>query len=46
MVKSLGAGVNVVEQAVSQHIAGAAIDIETTLLFLQNYRTEGGRGGT
>lgn len=46
MVKSLGAGIQVVEQAVAQHIAGASIDIETTLLFLQNYRTEGGRGGT
>ncbi|MCX7839210.1 MAG: DNA double-strand break repair nuclease NurA [Anaerolineae bacterium] len=46
MVKSLGAGVQVVEQSVAQHIAKASIDVETTLLFLQNYRTEGGRGGT
>lgn len=45
MVKSLGAGVNVVEQTVSQHVAGSSPDIEMTLLFLQNYRTEGGRGG-
>jgi len=46
MVKSLGAGVQVVEQSVAQHVAGASVDIETTLLFLQNYRTESGRGGT
>lgn len=46
MVKSLGAGVQVVEQSVAQQVAGASADIETTLLFLQNYRTEGGRGGT
>lgn len=46
MVKCLGAGVKAIEQTVAQHIAGAAVDIETTLLFLQNYRTEGGRGDT
>jgi hypothetical protein len=46
MVKSLSAGVNVVEQSVAQHVAGDALNIETTMLFLQNYRTEGGRGGT
>jgi hypothetical protein len=46
MVKSLGAGVAVVEQAVVQHVAGSNVDIETTMLCLQNYRTEGGRGGT
>jgi len=45
MVKSLGAGVAVVEQAVAQHVAGDSPDRETTMLFLQNYRTEGGRGG-
>ena len=45
MVKSLGAGVAVIEQAVAQQVAGDSPDIETTLLFLQNYRTEGGRGG-
>ncbi len=45
MVKSLGAGVQVVEQSIAQHVAGASVDVETTLLFLQNYRTEGGRGG-
>ena len=45
MVKSLGAGVAVVEQAVAQHVAGESPDVETTLLCLQNYRTEGGRGG-
>ena len=45
MVKSLGAGVAVIEQAVAQHVAGDSPDVETTLLFLQNYRTEGGRGG-
>jgi len=45
MVKSLGSGVAVIEQAVAQHVAGDSPDIENTLLFLQNYRTEGGRGG-
>ncbi len=45
MVKSLGAGVEVIEQAVAQHVVGESADIETTMLFLQNYRTEGGRGG-
>jgi len=45
MVKSLGAGVAVIEQTVAQHVAGDAPDVENTLLFLQNYRTEGGRGG-
>jgi hypothetical protein len=45
MVKSLGAGVAVIEQAVAQQVAGNATDVETTMLFLQNYRTEGGRGG-
>lgn len=45
MVKSLGAGVAVIEQSVSQHVVGSSADVETTLLYLQNYRTEGGRGG-
>jgi len=45
MVKSLGAGVSVIEQTVAQHVAEHSPDIENTLLFLQNYRTEGGRGG-
>jgi hypothetical protein len=45
MVKSLGSGVAVIEQAVAQHVAGDSPDVENTLLFLQNYRTEGGRGG-
>lgn len=45
MVKSLGSGVAVIEQAVAQHVVGSSTDIENTLLFLQNYRTEGGRGG-
>ncbi|MDE3098828.1 MAG: DNA double-strand break repair nuclease NurA [Verrucomicrobiota bacterium] len=43
MVKSLGAGVNAIEHAMAQHVAGTTPDIETTLLCLQNYRTEGGR---
>lgn len=45
MVKSLGAGVAVIEQSVSQHVVGNSADVETTMLYLQNYRTEGGRGG-
>jgi len=45
MVKSLGAGVAVIEQTVAQHVAGESADVEMTLLCLQNYRTEGGRGG-
>lgn len=45
MVKSLGAGVAVIEQAVSQYVTGNTSDIETTMLCLQNYRTEDGRGG-
>jgi hypothetical protein len=45
MVKSLASGVAVIEQAVAQHVAGSSPDIENMLLFLQNYRTEGGRGG-
>lgn len=45
MVKSLGEGVAVIEQTISQHVVAELSNIETTLLFLQNYRTEGGRGG-
>ncbi len=45
MVKSLGSGIAVIEQTVAQHVAGDSPDVENTLLFLQNYRTEGGRGG-
>ena len=45
MVKSLGAGVTVIEQSVAQHVVANSTDIETTMLCLQNYRTEGGRGG-
>jgi len=45
MVKSLGSGVSVIEQVVVQQVAGDAADLETTMLCLQNYRTEGGRGG-
>ena len=46
MVKSLGAGVSVIEQAVAQQTVDATSDVESTLLCLQNYRTEGGRGGS
>jgi len=45
MVKSLGSATGVLEQMVAQHVAGNAVDIETAMLFLQNYRTEGGGGG-
>ena len=45
MVKSLGAGVNVIEQTVSQQVIDQGLDIELKMLLLQNYRTEGGRGG-
>ena len=46
MVKSLGAGVSVIEQSIAQHAVGSSPDTETILLCLQNYRTEGGRGGS
>lgn len=46
MVKSLGAGVAVIEQVVAQQAVGGSPDVEATLLCLQNYRTEGGRGGS
>lgn len=45
MVKSLGSGVSVIEQTVAQHVADRGVDVELTMLCLQNYRTEGGRGG-
>lgn len=45
MVKSLGSGVNVIEQTVAQYVVDQGVDIELSMLFLQNYRTEGGRGG-
>ena len=45
MVKSLGAGVAVIEQAVAQQAVGSSSDVESVMLCLQNYRTEGGRGG-
>lgn len=45
MVKSLGSGVAVIEQTISQHVAESTPDVESTMLCLQNYRTEGGRGG-
>jgi hypothetical protein len=44
MVKSLGAGVTVIEQSVAQHVVANSKDVETTMLCLQNYRAEGGRG--
>jgi hypothetical protein len=46
MVKSLGAGVAVIEQTVAQHAVGTSADTEAALRCLQNYRTEGGRGGS
>lgn len=45
MVKSLGAGVSVIEQAVAQQAVGNSPNTEATLICLQNFRTEGGRGG-
>lgn len=45
MVKSLGAGVAVMEQTISQQVMDDGQDLELTMLLLQNYRTEGGRGG-
>ena len=46
MVKSLGAGVAVIEQSIAQHAVEYSPDVEGTMLCLQNYRTEGGRGGS
>lgn len=45
MVKSLGAGVSVIEQTIAQRVTDSGQDIELTMLLMQNYRTEGGRGG-
>ena len=45
MVKSLGAGVAVMEQTIAQYVTDNSDDIELTMLLLQNYRTETGRGG-
>ncbi len=45
MVKSLGAGVAAVEHSVAQSVTARMADAESTMLYLQNYRTEGGRGG-
>jgi hypothetical protein len=45
MVKSLGAGVSVLEQTVAQHVVDGGIDVQTSILCMQNFRTEGGRGG-
>ncbi len=44
MVRSLGAGVTVLELAINQHVADNAHDIEGALMLLRQYRTEGGRG--
>jgi len=45
MVKSLGAGLNVIEQTVSQQVVDQEPNLELSMVLLQNYRTEGGRGG-
>jgi NurA domain len=45
MVKSLGAGVAAIEQHVAQYVTGSISDVETTMICLMNYRTQGGRGG-
>lgn len=45
MVKSLGAGVSVLEQTVVQHVVDGGIDVQTSILCMQNFRTQGGRGG-
>lgn len=43
MVKSLGAGVNAVETAVGQYVIDQAENVEDSLQFLRQHRTEGGR---
>lgn len=43
MAKSLGAGVGVLEQTVSQYVLDGASDVEGSLLLLRQHRTEGGR---
>jgi hypothetical protein len=45
MVKSLGSAVAVIEQTIAQHVVDEGVDVELAMLCLQNYRTEGGRGG-
>ena len=45
MVKSLGSAVAAMEQTIIQHVTDHSEDIELTMLLLQNYRTESGRGG-
>lgn len=45
MVKSLGSAVAAMEQTIMQHVTDNSEDIELTMLLLQNYRTESGRGG-
>lgn len=45
MVKSLGAAVAAMEQTIVQHVTDHSEDIELTMLLLQNYRSESGRGG-
>ncbi|MFI7518953.1 DNA double-strand break repair nuclease NurA [Micromonospora globbae] len=46
MVKSLGAGVNALEHTIAQHVVDGDSDVQTSILCMQNYRTQGGRGGT
>lgn len=45
MVKSLGSAVSVIEQTIAQYVVDEGVDVELAMLCLQNYRTEGGRGG-
>lgn len=45
MVKSLGAGVAVMEQTILQDVIDSSVEVELPMLLLQNYRTEFGRGG-
>lgn len=45
MVKSLGAGVAVMEQTILQDVIDSSVEVELPMLLLQNYRTESGRGG-
>ena len=45
MVKSLGSAVAAMEQTITQHVTDSSEDLELTMLLMQNYRTESGRGG-
>lgn len=45
MVKSLGAGVSALENTVAQQVVDGSTDVQTAILCMQNYRTQGGRGG-